>query len=138
MSSMKNFNQAVIAEYRANGGKLSGQMANSSLILLTTSGAKSGQPQTVPLGFTTEDDSIIVIASNAGATDHPDWFINLRANPLVTIERGSERYQAHTVIAEGQERERLRAYIAKPMPYYAEHEQKTSRAIPIVILKRSV
>ncbi len=129
---MREFNQGVIVEYRANGGKLSGRLANSSLILLTTTGAKSGLERTVPLGYVRDGERLVTIAANAGAVAHPDWYHNLLAQPLVTVELGRERFQARASIAEGAERERL----ASLVPYLPAQQQKTSREIPVVILTR--
>jgi deazaflavin-dependent oxidoreductase (nitroreductase family) len=134
--NMHEFNKAMIAEYRANGGKLSGQFANSKLLLLTTTGAKSGQPRTIPLGYGKDGDYLIVIAANAGAPAHPDWYYNLLANPTVTIELGSERFQARAITAEGAERDRLLAKSVEILPYFAAQQEKTSRVIPFVIFER--
>ena len=129
---MGAFNRALIEEFRANGGRLSGRFANSSLLLLTTTGAKSGQPRTVPLGYVRDGDRLIILAANAGAPAHPDWYHNLRANPLVTVELDAERFQAQASVADGTERDRLAALI----PYFAAQQEKTSRIIPVVILER--
>lgn len=132
MSSMRDFNQAVIAEFRANGGELSGQLANSSLILLTTTGARSGLERTMPLGYVRDGERMVVIAANAGAAAHPDWYYNLLANPQVMVELGSERFPARASVAEGAERERL----ASLVPYLPAQQEKTSREIPVVVLTR--
>jgi deazaflavin-dependent oxidoreductase (nitroreductase family) len=132
MSSMRDFNQAVITEFRANGGKLSGQLANSSLILLTTTGARSGLERTMPLGYVRDGERLVVIAANAGAAAHPDWYYNLLANPQVMVELGSERFPARASVAEGAERERL----ASLVPYLPAQQEKTSREIPVVVLTR--
>lgn len=129
---MREFNRGVIEEFRANGGRLTGRLANSSLILLTTMGAKSGLERTIPLGFVRDGERLVTIAANAGAEAHPDWYRNLLARPLVTVELGSERFQARASIAEGAERERL----AGMVPYLPAQQEKTSRQIPIVILTR--
>lgn len=129
---MREFNRGVIEEFRANGGRLTGRLANSSLILLTTMGAKSGLERTIPLGFVRDGERLVTIAANAGAEAHPDWYRNLLAHPLVTVELGSERFQARASIAEGAERERL----AGMVPYLPAQQEKTSRQIPIVILTR--
>ncbi|MEO7002647.1 MAG: nitroreductase family deazaflavin-dependent oxidoreductase [Ktedonobacterales bacterium] len=131
-SDMRAYNRALIEEFRANDGKLGGQRANSSLLLLTTTGARSGQPRTIPLGYVKDGDRLIVLAANAGAPAHPDWYHNLRANPLVTVELGAERFQAHASDAQGAERERLAALI----PWFAAQQAKTSRIIPVVMLDR--
>ena len=132
MSSMHDFNLAVIDEFRTNGGKLSGQLANSSLILLTTTGARSGLERTIPLGYVRDGERLVVIAANAGAPAHPDWYYNLLANPQVTVELGSERFPARATVAEGAERERL----ASLVPYLPAQQEKTSREIPVVVLTR--
>lgn len=136
MSTMNDFNQAVITEFHANDGKVGGQFANIPLLLLTTIGAKSGQPRTMPLAYTVDGDRIIIIASKAGAPTNPDWYYNLLANPTVTVETGHERFQARAVVAEGQERERLYAQTVERMPWFAEYQRKTNRQIPVVILER--
>lgn len=137
MSQINDFNQALIAEFRANGGRiLSGPFTDRPLVLLTTSGARSGQPRTNPLVYTTDGDRLIVIASKAGAPTNPDWYHNVVANPLVTVEVGTEQYQARAVVAEGAERERLFNQMAAQMPGFADYQQKTTRQIPVVVLER--
>ena len=137
MSSFNDFNQTVIAEFHANGGKVGGMFANTTLLLLTTIGAKSGQPRTTPLAYTTDGDRFIVIASKAGAPTNPDWYYNLLANPIVTVEIGQERFQARAVVAKGQERDRLYTQMAERLPQFAEYQQKTTnRQIPVVVLER--
>jgi deazaflavin-dependent oxidoreductase (nitroreductase family) len=133
---MNDFNQAVITEFRANNGKVGGQFANIPLLLLTTIGAKSGQPRIIPLAYTTDGDRIIILASKAGAPTNPDWYHNLVANPTATVEIGNERFQAQASVAQGQERERLYAHVLERLPWFADYQQKTSRQIPIIILER--
>jgi len=130
MQDMQAFNRALIEEFRANGGKLSGQLANSTLLLLTTLGAKSGAERVTPLGFVKDGERLIVIAANAGAPTHPDWYYNLLAHPEVTLEIGSERFTAQATIADVAERSRLIALV----PYFNAQQEKTSRVIPIVVL----
>src|SRR5215213_5250529 len=136
MSSPNDFNRNLIAEYRANAGVVTGPFAGRPLLLLTTIGAKSGQPRTIPLVYTTDADRIVVIASKGGAPTSPDWYHNLVANPLVTIELGNERFQARARVAEGEERERLYAAQAALMPGFAEYQRNTTRQIPVVVLER--
>lgn len=136
MPNMRDFNAALIAEFRANDGKLSGRMANSHILLLTTTGAKSGQRRTTPLGYGKDGDSYVVVAANAGASAHPDWYYNLLANPDVTVEVPGGRFAARASIAEGAERERLVANAAAIVPWFAAQQEKTSRQIPFVILRR--
>ncbi len=136
MSSPNDFNQQVIAEFRANEGKVGGPFAGSPMVLLTTTGAKSGKERTSPLVYTTDGDQIIIIASKAGAPTNPDWYYNIVANPTVTVEIGAERFQARATVAEGAERDRLFNQQATQMPGFAEYQTKTTRVIPVVVLER--
>jgi len=131
-SDMRAFNETLIVEFRANGGKLSGRLANSSLLLLTTIGARTGQPRVTPLGYVRDGERYVVIAANAGAHKHPDWYHNLLAHPHVVVEVGSERFEAMAWTAEHDEREHLIALI----PYFAAQQVKTQRVIPVVVLER--
>ncbi len=138
MSSNPNdFNQQVITEFRANGGKVGGPFAGSPMLLLTTTGAKSGQSRTTPLVYTTDGDHIVIIASKAGAPSNPDWYHNLVAHPTATVEIGTEKFQARARVAEGEERQRLYDQQAALMPGFAEYQKKTTRQIPVVILERA-
>jgi deazaflavin-dependent oxidoreductase (nitroreductase family) len=133
---MSDFNQNIIAEFRANGGKVGGYFANSSLLLLTTTGAKSGQPRVTPLAYVTDGDRLIIIASKAGAPTNPDWYHNLLAHPVATVEVGSERFQVRASVVDEPERSRLYAKMVEKMPGFAEYERKTTRKIPVVALER--
>jgi deazaflavin-dependent oxidoreductase (nitroreductase family) len=137
MSNVNDFNKNIIAEFRANEGKVGGQFANTPLLLLNTIGAKSGQPRTNPLAYYTDDgDRLIVMASKGGAPTNPDWYYNVKANPLVTVERGRETFQAQASIVEGAERDRLFNQMAEAMPGFAEYQRNTDRQIPVIILER--
>jgi deazaflavin-dependent oxidoreductase (nitroreductase family) len=136
-STWNDFNQKLIAEYRANDGKVSGQFANAPLLLLTTTGAKSGQPRTTPLVHTTDGDRLVIIASKAGAPTNPDWYHNLRAHPEVTVELGPDTFHANATIPNGAERDRLYDQMAAKMPNFAEYQQNTERRIPVVVLERA-
>lgn len=137
MSNYNDFNQALIAEFRANGGKVGGQFAGANLLLLNTIGAKSGQTRTNPVAYTTDGDRVIIIASKGGAPTHPDWYYNLKANPEVTVELGTEKFQARTSVPEEPERGRLYAKMVEVMPGFGEYEKNTDRKIPVVILERT-
>lgn len=137
MSGWNNFNENLIAEYRANGGRVSGQFAGAPLLLLTTTGAKSGQPRTTPLAYTADGDRLLVIASKGGAPTHPDWYHNLRANPEVTVELGTEAFSARATVPEGEERDRLVDQMAEQMPGFADYQRNTTRRIPVVVLERT-
>jgi deazaflavin-dependent oxidoreductase (nitroreductase family) len=132
VTDMRKSNRTLIEEYRATGGKLSGRLANSSLLLLTTIGARTGQPRVTPMGYVHDGEHYVVIAANAGAQTHPDWYHNLLAHPRVVVEVGSERIEATARTAEREERERLVAMI----PYFAAQQVKTQRVIPVVVLER--
>jgi len=131
-SDMKAFNQAVIADFRATGGRLSGQMAGRSVLLLTTTGARTGQPRTTVLGFGRHGDRYVVIASNNGARSDPAWYHNLVANPLAIVEVGRERLEVRARAAAPEER----AELAAAVPYLESQQKLTERVIPVVVLER--
>ena len=134
MSTRSNYNEMVIEKFRANGGKVDGP---NQLLLLTTTGAKSGQPRLAPVAYSTDGDRLIVLASKGGQPTNPDWYHNLVANPTVTVELGTEQFQARaSVVEDEQEYERLYAQHAALMPGFAEYRQKTTRKIPVVALER--
>ncbi|MBA2520347.1 MAG: nitroreductase family deazaflavin-dependent oxidoreductase [Chloroflexia bacterium] len=135
-ADFNEFNRNLIAEFRANDGKVGGMFANAPLMLLTSTGAKSGQERTSPLVYTTDGDRMVVIASKGGAPTHPDWYHNLVANPTATIELPGERFQVRARRAEGEERDRLYDAQAALMPNFAEYQQNTTRKIPLFILER--
>src|SRR5947199_4715643 len=111
------WNAGVVEEFRAQQGKLTtGRFAGRRLILLTTTGARSGQPRTVPLAFTRDGDNYVIIASKAGSPSHPDWYHNLVRNPIVTLETGDETFQARARVAEGAEHDQLYDAQASLMP----------------------
>ena len=127
------FNQNLIAEYRATGGRVTGQFAGAPLLLLTTTGARSGQPRTTPVAYTTDGDRLVVIASKGGAPTHPDWYHNLVAHPAVTVELGTETFPARAIVPEGPERDRLFEQMASQLPGFAEYQRNTTRRIPVVL-----
>ena len=133
--SMNDFNRTLIAEFRANRGVVTGPFANRPLLLLTTIGAKSGQPRTMPLVYSTDGDRLVVIASKGGAPTNPDWYYNLLANPEATVELGPDTFRVRAMVAEGAERERLYAAQAAQMPAFADYQRKTTRAIPVFVLE---
>lgn len=134
---MWDVNPDVIEEFRANGGKVGGPFAGRDLLLLTTTGAKSGQPRTSPLLFFTDDDRLYVIASQAGAPNHPGWYHNLLAHPEATVELGSERFPVRATTAETANRDRLFAAAVAEDERIGESQRKTSRTIPVVLLDRT-
>ena len=131
-----NFNGEIIEQFRSNNGTMvSGMFKGAPLLLLTSTGAKSGQTRINPLAYTRDGDRYVDIASKGGAPTHPDWFHNVVANPEVTVEVGPERIPAKAVVAEGAERDRLYDAQAALMPGFAEYQRKTTRRIPVVILE---
>lgn len=136
MPDMKEFNQRVISEFRANDGKVGGQMDNVPLLLVTMTGAKSGRTITLPLAYSTDGNRIVVIASYAGAPNNPSWYHNLIAHPEVTIELGGEKFQARATVAQGAERDRLYKQQADKLPIFNDYQKKTTRRIPVFVLDR--
>jgi deazaflavin-dependent oxidoreductase (nitroreductase family) len=136
MSTPNNWNQAIIDEFRANAGKVGGAFAGSTLLLLHTVGAKSGQERINPVVCVTDGERQVIFASKAGAPTNPDWYHNLVAHPLVTVEFGTEQFQAQAAIALEPERTRLYKQMVEIMPGFAEYQQKTTRVIPVITLSR--
>lgn len=136
MAGQNDFNKQIIEEFRANGGETFGVFKGRPLLLLTTTGAKSGESRTTPLVYSKDGDRVVIIASMGGAPKHPAWYLNLAANPGVTVELGTEKFAATASSAEGTERDRLYAQQAEMMPAFNEYEQKTTRRIPVVLLDR--
>ena len=120
---MKAFNTSIVDEFRANGGKVGGPFEGATLLLLTTTGAKSGQPQLAPLAYLTIDGKTIIIGSKAGADTNPDWVHNLRANPRAHIEVGTDAYVYPKVVALA--------------PGFGDYQAKTSRVIPLFELEKA-
>jgi deazaflavin-dependent oxidoreductase (nitroreductase family) len=136
MSNPNDWNKKIIEEFRANGGKVGGAFAGKSLLLLHTTGAKSQQQRVSPVAYITDGGRLAVIASKGGAPTHPDWYYNLVANPLVTVEVGTEQFQAHATIPAEPERRRLYDQMVTLMPGFADYERKTTRIIPVIVLTR--
>jgi deazaflavin-dependent oxidoreductase (nitroreductase family) len=132
---IREINRRTIAQFRA-GGEIEG-MQRARLVLLTTTGRRSGRPVTTPLMFHRDGDRVLVIASNIGAPAHPDWYLNLAADPAVTVEVGDETYAATATPLQGDERDRVWTVLKSAYPFFAEHETKTERVIPIVALTAS-
>src|SRR5262245_2278383 len=129
---MRAHNRAVIEEFRANGGPGEGR----PLLLLTTTGARTGLARTTPMMYVRARGRLLVIASNAGAPSHPDWYRNLVANPEVTVELGSETFPATAKVMEGKQRERLWTEITARYPFFITHQEQVDRVIPVVALIR--
>jgi deazaflavin-dependent nitroreductase family protein len=136
MPAVNDWNRVIIDEFRANAGKVGGQFAGAPLLLLTTTGAKSGQPRTNPMMYLADGERLVVFASKAGAPTNPDWYHNVVANPTATVEIGADRYEVKASVLAGEERDRLFARQAKLYPGFAEYAGKTTRTIPVVALQR--
>jgi deazaflavin-dependent oxidoreductase (nitroreductase family) len=134
MTDVRETNRRVVERFRS-GGDIPG-MHRERLLLLTTTGRRSGRRNTTPMMFHRDGDDVFVMASNAGARKDPQWYRNLVANPRVRVEVGDENYDAVATPLEGEERERTWAAIKKAYPFFAEHETKAGRTIPVVRLTR--
>jgi len=135
MPDMSDFNRAIIEEFRAHGGKVGGPFEGSPVLLLTTTGARSGELRTTPVVYLPDGERMVIFASKAGAPENPAWYHNLVANPTVTVEVGVQKLQARAVVTSGEERERLFARQAEVMPQFQEYARKTTREIPVVALE---
>lgn len=133
---MQDFNQSIIEEFRANDGKVGGMFEGAPLLLLHTTGAKTGKERIAPLAYRREGDDLVVFASKAGAPTHPDWYHNLVANPNVSVEVGTETFDARARVAEGSERDEIWARQKAAISNFAEYERKTDRQIPVIVLER--
>lgn len=134
---MSDYNDAIIEEFRANGGRVGGRWEGRDLLLLTTTGRKSGEPRTTPTVFTRSGDRLLVYASNGGAPDHPGWYLNLLADPRAVVEVGAERLDVVATVLEGEERDREFAAQVARIPTFGEYEQRAGgRVIPVVALTR--
>jgi deazaflavin-dependent oxidoreductase (nitroreductase family) len=129
--------ELVIAEFRANGGRVGGRFAGISLLLITTTGARSGKSYTHPLSYSRDSQRFVIVAANGGAAAHPGWYHNLIAHPEVTVEVGTETFPAWADLAIGAERERLFRRRAEAVPALSEYAARTSREIPVFTIERT-
>lgn len=132
-----DWNDQIIAEFRANEGKVGGMFEGAPMVILTSTGSKTGNPHTNPLMYLPDGDRVVVFASKGGAPENPQWFNNLVANPDATAEVGTEKFQVKAVVTEGEERDRLFEEQKKRYPQFAEYEANTARTIPVVALERA-
>jgi len=130
---MNAFNRKLINDFRTNHGTLTGPLAGRTLMLLTTTGARSGKERIAVLGFGKDGDRYVVIASGNGAPSHPGWYQNLLARPIATVEVGPDKFKVRARAARPEEREQLRRFV----PYIEQQQTLTKREIPIVVLERS-
>jgi deazaflavin-dependent oxidoreductase (nitroreductase family) len=136
MSNQIFSNKAIIDEFRANSGKVGGPFAGKTLLLLHTVGAKSKQERINPVAYVSDGDQLVIIASKGGAPTNPDWYHNILAHPLVTVEVGTEQFQAQATVASEPERTRLFNKMVELMPGFGGYQQKTTRVIPVITLTR--
>lgn len=136
MNDWNAWDRQVIEEFRASEGNLSGQLASAPVLLLTTTGAKSGQQRTAPLVYLSEDGHIYVFAGNRGAPAYPGWYYNLLAHPDVLVEIGVEKFEARAIVVDSAERDRLGSIQLQRIPALAELTEKMTREIPAILLER--
>lgn len=136
MQDLKDYDRQLIEAFRASGGNPGGQFAGAPLLLLTTTGAKSGEPRISPLVYLSEGGRIYVFAGNRGAPTNPGWYHNLVAHPDVTVELGAEKFEARAIVVEDAEGERLGRIQLQKIPALAELAAKITRKIPVVLLER--
>ena len=136
MNEPNAWNKSIIAEFRANDGKVGGHFAGTPLLLLHTTGAKSGKARINPTAYVVDGERLVVVASKGGAPTHPDWYYNLVANPEVRVEVGTEQFDALATVAEEPERTQLYGKMAELNPGFAEYQRKTTRIIPVITLTR--
>ena len=132
----QTFNDRVIEQYRATGGEVTMLYEDSTLVLVTMRGARSGREITLPLEFLEWDGVLHLFATKSGAPTNPSWYYNLLANPDVTVEHGRETFAARARLLEGDERDRMWRRLVELKPRFAEYEQKTDRAFPVFALDR--
>jgi deazaflavin-dependent oxidoreductase (nitroreductase family) len=136
MAAFNDFNQKIMAEFHANGGKVGGRFDGVDLLILTSTGRKSGQTRWHPIAYSTDGDRYVIVASKAGAPTSPDWYHNLVANGSAVIEVGADVIPVEAIIATGAERDRLYAQHAARMPQFNAYAKNTTRKIPVVVLTR--
>ena len=135
---MSDYNQTLIADLRAHGGHAtSGNFVGRQVLILTTTGAKTGERRETPLAYTLDGDRVVIVASKGGSPTHPAWYHNVVANPNVTVEIDGERSDAKATVADGAERRRLYDAHAAVHPSFADYEARTGgRVIPVIVLQR--
>lgn len=134
---IESLNRRIIEAFRANDGEVSSVVGPMKVLLLHHTGARTGAPRLSPLAYLADGDRFAVFASKGGEPTHPDWYHNLVAHPRVTVEIGTEKFEAVARVTEGEERERLWSKQKADQPIYAQYEAKTTRTIPVVVLERS-
>jgi deazaflavin-dependent oxidoreductase (nitroreductase family) len=136
MVIVSEHNKAVVEEFRANGGRVGGRFEGRTLLLLHTTGAKSGRQYVNPVAYVCDGDDYIIVASKGGAPTNPGWYYNLLAHPHITVEVGSDEFPVVASPAPEPERTRLYDKMVEMMPGFADYRRKTSRVIPVIVLRR--
>ena len=136
MAAAGDLNEKIIDEFRANGGKVGGRFEGAPLLLLHTTDAKTGRTRVKPLAYRRDGDRLVVFGTKGGAPTHPDWFHNIEANPRVTVEVGSDRFDADARVALPDERDRIWRLQTHDVPVMADYQERIGRTIPVVILER--
>ena len=132
----ESFTRNLISEIRTTGRVSSGPMAGRPLMVLTTTGAKSGAPREAVVTYTRDADRLVIAASKSGAPTNPDWYYNLKANPEATVDAGGEKFMVRATEATGSERQRLYHQHAEERPEFRDYPNKTRRVIPVFTLER--
>jgi deazaflavin-dependent oxidoreductase (nitroreductase family) len=132
-----DFNSAIIEEFRANGGKVGGPFEGAPVLLLTSTGARTGATRVNPVMYLDDGKRLYVFATKGGAPTNPDWYHNLVAHPRAVIEVGEERFDVTASVVTGAERDEIYARQAAAYPGFAEYEAKTTRRIPVIALERA-
>jgi deazaflavin-dependent oxidoreductase (nitroreductase family) len=136
MTTVHDWNTQIIAEFRANEGRVGGPFKGQTVLLLTHTGAKSGKQRTNPLVYYAEGDTLYIFGSKGGAPTNPDWYHNLAKNPAAAVEVGTAKYDVAAEVITGTERDRIYAANAEKVPTFGQYQKNTSRTIPVVALRR--
>jgi deazaflavin-dependent oxidoreductase (nitroreductase family) len=137
MPTTNNWNDTILADFRAHGGQITeGRLKGASILLMTTTGAKTGRARTAFLGYHLDGGRYVVVGSNQGRDEHPAWLNNLRQNPIVTVEVGTEKFRARATITAGAERRRLLDDRVAAVPQFGVYEKMTKRELPVIALER--
>jgi deazaflavin-dependent oxidoreductase (nitroreductase family) len=134
--NMNDWNRQIMDEFHANGGKVGGPFEGVPLLLLTTTGARSDQRRTLPVGYMPDGDRFIIFATRGGLPTNPNWYYNLVAHPEATVEVGTETFDVTATMITGEERNQLYARQVEHAPVFAEYQAKTTRIIPVIALHR--
>jgi len=132
-----SWNDALMADFRSHDGQITqGRLAGAKMLLMTSVGAKTGLPRICPLGYHRDGERYVIVGSNSGKDEQPSWLANVKKNPLVTLEVGTEKFGARATVTEGDERRRLLDDRIAAVPIFGEYEKKAHRDLPVVVLER--